>query len=338
MVPEKVLILGGTRFIGPAIVESLRARGAGITVFHRGLHHATIPLVVDERIGDRTNGEALRDLISDVRPDAIIDTFAMTEDTAQVTLDALEGWSGRLVMLSSCDVYRNFGGALGVETEPPSSTPLDEDSPVRSKLYPYRAHPPRLASDPQAWRDRYDKIPVEKAYLAAGAVVLRLPMVFGPGDYQHRMAPYLRRMLDDRPFILLAEEFSGYVFPRGYIDNVADAIATATYADVQGRIFNVVDERLYTELEWIQAIAQVMDWRGEVLTVPTDGLPESLRPGLGLAYRLEISGRRIRAELGFNEGVSPDEAIARCVAWERENMPEISCNYDEEDAAADKTK
>ena len=333
MATEKVLILGGTRFIGPAIVNNLRDRGLDVTVLHRGINRAEIPLSVQERIGDRMDGAVLRELVGEINPDAIIDTFAMTEETAQITLDSLENWTGQLVMLSSCDVYRNFGGALGLEKDEPSPQPIDEDSPLRTHMYPYRANPPRLASDPQAWRDRYDKIPVEKAYLAKGALVLRLPMVFGPGDYQHRMAPYLRRMLDKRPFLILPSELENFVFPRGYIDNVAEAIAIAALSSTKGRIYNVADEHVYQEIEWVRAIAKALDWWGEIRTVPNDALPEDLKVGLGCQYGLEITARRIREELGVLEIVDPVTAIERCVAWEREYMPEVPVDYSLEDTA-----
>ena len=333
MAIEKVLVLGGTRFIGPAIVQNLRHRGLDVTVFHRGVNSAEIPISVDERIGDRMKPGAIADLVADVRPDSIIDTFAMTEETASITLGALKDWQGRLVMLSSCDVYLNFGGALGLETSEPSPQPIDEDSPLRTVRYPYRANPPRLASDPQAWRDQYDKIPVEEAYLSAGAVVLRLPMVFGPGDYQHRMAPYLKRMLDKRPFVFVPADMEHYVFPRGYIDNVAEAVAVAAMSDLSARIFNVADEKVYAELEWVQAIARTLSWDGEILLRPNETLPPSVQAGLVTKYGLEISGKRIRDDLGVTEVVDPTTAIARCVAWERDNLPDVQVDYAAEDSA-----
>ena len=62
--------------------------------------------------------------------------------------------------------------------------PLTEDSPLREKLYPYRGEGKDRSFD------EYDKIPVEHAYVnhpeIAGTVV-RLPAVYGEGDYQYRI-------------------------------------------------------------------------------------------------------------------------------------------------------
>jgi nucleoside-diphosphate-sugar epimerase len=51
----RVLILGGTRFIGPPVVRCLVEQGHSVTVFHRGLSTAQLPLGVQSILGDRNN-------------------------------------------------------------------------------------------------------------------------------------------------------------------------------------------------------------------------------------------------------------------------------------------
>ena len=111
-------------------------------------------------------------------------------------------------MVSSIDVYRNYDVLRGKEDGPPDAAPLREDSPLRSRLYPYRD--PEDA-DPHALNNVYDKILAERAYLSDPTLpgtVLRLPFVYGPGDYQHRLHTYLKRMDDKRPVILFSQEAS----------------------------------------------------------------------------------------------------------------------------------
>ncbi len=65
---------------------------------------------------------------------------------------------------------------------------LNEDSPLRGQLYPLRSH----ASGPEDMLYHYDKILVECELLEntiMPATILRLPMVYGPGDPQHRIRP-----------------------------------------------------------------------------------------------------------------------------------------------------
>ena len=62
------------------------------------------------------------------------------------------------------------------------------------------------------WLDEeYDKIPVEREILGdpdLPGTVLRLPMVYGPGDPLHRFFPTLKRMDDRRPAILFEEKLA----------------------------------------------------------------------------------------------------------------------------------
>jgi hypothetical protein len=64
---------------------------------------------------------------------------------------------------------------------------------------------------------------VEQVLLAVAdlpVTVLRLPAVYGPGDAQHRLRPYLQRMLDGRPGILLHEGQAAWRWTRGYVRNL----------------------------------------------------------------------------------------------------------------------
>ena len=93
-------------------------------------------------------------------------------------------------------MYRAYGVFLGLEPGPIEPTPLTEESPLRTALFPYR----KQAQGPDDFFHDYDKIPVERAVLGDAGLpgtVLRLPMVHGPGDPYRRLSPYLKRM-DDR--------------------------------------------------------------------------------------------------------------------------------------------
>ena len=62
--------------------------------------------------------------------------------------------------------------------------------------------------------------------------VLRLPTVYGPGGYQHRLFEYLKRMDDGRPAILLGEGMASWRWTHGYVEDVALAVVLAV-ADEQ---------------------------------------------------------------------------------------------------------
>jgi nucleoside-diphosphate-sugar epimerase len=219
--------------------------------------------------------------------------------------------------------------------------PLTEDAPLRERLYPYRGETPRPANDPQRWADDYDKILVERAVLGTPALpgtILRLPMVYGPRDEQHRLFSYLKRMDDGRPAILLAEGLANWRWTRGYVENVAHAIALAVIDErAAGRVYNVGEETALSSVDWVRAIGRHADWMGDVRVTAPAHLPKHLAGGTNTAQDLVTDSTRIRADLGYRELVGLDEALERTIAWERTNPPEqvdpAQFDYAAEDAA-----
>lgn len=320
----QIVVIGGTRFIGPFVVKRLHAQGHEVTLFHRGKSKAELPGGITHVLGDRNNLTDFQSEFKRIKPDVVLDMIPITEQHAQQVMNTFKGIAGRVIAVSSQDVYRAYGILLGKEDgyEPEL---LTEDSPVRQKLYPYRGEKPRAEDDPQKILDDYDKIPIEKTIMGASALpgtVLRLPMVYGPEDYQHRLFEYLKRMDDKRPAIILDKGLAGWRSSNGYVENVADAIALAVMTEhAKNRIYNVAEPNNPTMAEWITMIGRIAGWHGKIITVARDKLPQSLVPGFNTDQHLAVDTTRIRKELGYSEAVSLDEALARTIEWERKNPP-----------------
>src|SRR5262249_39588891 len=176
-------------------------------------------------------------------PEVVLDTRPMVENQARTLMGTLRGIARRVVALSSGDVYRAYRLIHGTETGPRQPVPIAEDAPLRQRLFPYRGETPRAADDPMRWLDDYDKILVERVVMGEPdlpGTVLRLPMVYGPGDEAHRLFPYLKRMDDGRPAILLEEVRSQWLWARGYVEDVAEAVVSAVLNNrAAGRAYNV---------------------------------------------------------------------------------------------------
>jgi nucleoside-diphosphate-sugar epimerase len=187
--------------------------------------------------------------------------------------------------------------------------------------------------------EEYDKIPVERIIRSDAqlpATVLRLPMVYGPGDPVHRLFAMVKRMDDRRPAILIQDDLATFIPPRGYVEDVAAAIALATISDrAAGRIFNIAPEHRFSELEWARKIGDAVGWKGSLIPVPPDKTPEHLRMPVNAAQHWIVSSKRIREELGFVEPTPLDVGISRTIQWERANPPAIDpkqFDYAAEDA------
>jgi nucleoside-diphosphate-sugar epimerase len=113
---------------------------------------------------------------------------------------------------------------------------------------------------------------------------------------------------------MLNERFANWKCPRGYVDDVAAAIAIAVVDDrATGRVYNVGETPALTETEWIRRIATVVEWNGKVLTVPEDRIPMPFK----FEQSLDTDSALIRRELAFTETVSPHVTLERTVSWER---------------------
>lgn len=319
----RVLVLGGTAFIGPHVVAELVACGHAVAVFHRGQTQARLPAGVIEIRGDRMrlaeHGGALRAY----HPDIVIDMTCMNEALARAAVDVFAGVARRLVMVSSMDVYRVYGGLHGSEEVTPSERPLSEDAPLRTVLHPYRGL--GMAGDGVFDPETYDKIPAERVVLECEALdsrVVRLPAVVGPGDRQHRLAAHLKRMDDGRPAILLGETHARWRWTHGYVEDVAQGIVlAATRDDAPSRVYHPGPPETPDVASWIGEIGRAARWRGRVVVVPDEMVPAHLRPRVDVRHHLAADTTRARVELGYQERYPLAAGLRRTVAWERAHPP-----------------
>jgi nucleoside-diphosphate-sugar epimerase len=339
----RILAIGGSGFIGPHVVRALVDRGQEVAVFHRGKAAISFPSDVRTILGDRNRLSEHAAALHEFRPEVVIDVILSSAAQPRHLMDTFCGVARRVVMLSSMDVYRACGVLHGSEPGPLETLPLTENSRLREKAQTY---PPPVLKALQGvfgWiDDEYDKVPVERAVLSdpqLPTTVLRLPMVYGPGDRLHRFYPVVKRIADGRQKILFSEGSAAWRSPRGYVENVAAAIALAAVSDhAAGEIYNIAEEPAYSELEWAQKIAAAMNWQGEFIALPEDKTPVHLRASGNAAQHWVASSAKIRGHLGYREPVALEEAIQRTIAWERENPPAGASfhqfDYAAEDAAA----
>jgi len=260
----RVLAIGATGFIGPHVVRLLIEQGHEVAVLHRN-ETSVLPAGAHHLLGDRNRLAEMERAIELLAADVVLDVVPYTERQAREVVDVFRGKTGRLIALSSADVYRNYDGLRGRATAPPDAGPLDENAPLRETRYPYRGHDLSFEH-----ADDYEKIDVEQVMMNVPelpAAVLRLPAVYGPGDAQHRLRPYLRRMIEHQE-VLLQNEQAAWRWTRGFVENVAAAIALAVVdARSAGRIYNVGEEPAPTEQEWVERIGAAANWNGAVVSV-----------------------------------------------------------------------
>jgi nucleoside-diphosphate-sugar epimerase len=307
----RVVVLGGTRFIGRAIVEELAARGHELLIVHRGRSEPDgLPAARHLHVDRRALPQARPELLA-FAPDAAVDTFALTAEDADAALATLPD-GVPAVVLSSGDVYRAYTALRhGLQTEP---MPLDEEAPVREDRYPYRGE--QLPGDVDA--DRYEKLDVESRYLGRGAVVLRLGVVYGERDSQAREDFVLRRLRHGRKRIPVGT--GTLLLSRAYVHDVARAAAAALERpQLAGEVLNVAERRTLPVRAWIDQIVRAAGGEAELVTVPDELLPPDLAL-TGASQHLLLDTAKARRLLDF-EDTDPEAAVRRSVAWHLEHPP-----------------
>lgn len=340
----KVLLVGGTGLTGPSTVAYLQQAGHQVTVFHRGKR--PLPARCEEIIGDHNQLAQYRQRFAQSNFDVVVDFITGSRRQAERLMEVFRGITGRIVVLSSMDVYRAMGVLRGTEPGPLQPLPLTEESELRSRSQYTAEELSRFKQILPYFDEEYEKIDVERTVVGERELpgtALRLPMVYGPGDYIHRFYYILKRMDDQRPYIIFSDDMAAWRTPRGFADNVGNAIAlAATSEKAAARIYNICEEESFSELEWAKKIGEAIGWKGEFVVLPREKAPKHLvHPGRADQHLVAFSAR-IRQELGYQEPISREEGILRTIPWERANPPQqvlfAPFDYDAEDAALQQLK
>jgi nucleoside-diphosphate-sugar epimerase len=336
----RILLIGGNGFIGSPVSRQLQAAGHSLAILHRSVDKNPSQSVTTIQ-GDRNRLSDCLEQMQRFSPDVIVDLILSSGEQAQQLMSTASKLAARVIAISSMDVYRAWGVLVQSEPGPLEPLPITEESPVRTNRQLYPQEHLKMMQSIFTWLDeRYDKVAVEEAVrngAQVGGIVLRLPMVFGPGDHLHRFFPLVKRFADGRPSVLLADDLAAWRGPRGYVENVAHAIALAATSGRAAGVYNVCEEPSLSELEWQKKIAAQARWPGNFVVLPREKTPKHLLPPGNAAQHVVVSSQRIRAELHYRDLVDGDEAIRRTFAWEQGHPPGVinpqQFDYEAEDAA-----
>jgi len=172
----KLLVLGGTQFVGRHVVRAALERGHQVTTFTRGRTNPDLFPEVEAIRGDRDGDHgALRAGTWD----AVVDTSAYKPRQAAAAADALKGWVGRYCLISTASVYAAFPDHGATEDAATHAPPDDPEAAVRPETY-----------GPL-------KVGCERAIVESfgdEALVLRPGVLVGPHDPTGRLGYWVERV------------------------------------------------------------------------------------------------------------------------------------------------
>ena len=184
----RLLILGGTWFLGRTLAETAVTLGWEVTTFSRGLHGHDVPGTVPVR-GRREDSDDVARLASGGRWDVVVDTSGYAPVAVDLAARMLRDRAARYVLISTVNAYR------GWPTEPlTDESPVYEDAGDDAKPVPSAAK----VLAPSGIMYGQGKAACERAlirsFLEHGSLILRPGVILGPYEYIGRLPWLLRRM------------------------------------------------------------------------------------------------------------------------------------------------
>ena len=311
----RVLVIGGTGFLGTHVVNRLIDKKYDVFLFNKdGSSREEVREVILE---DRKNIKKYRNKFESLKLDVVIDVVPYFKKDAEDVITTFKGITRKLVAISSSDVYYAFGILNNLETGSIVNDSLTEKSKLRKSRFIYHGVGGGM--------DEYEKIHIEEVYMKSEDInitILRVPMIYGPGDRYHRLFEYIKRMADDRPCILMEEGFSQWKWSKIYVKNLVEAVLlTIESGKSNGKIYNVASSETVTMKEWVLKIGRVFGWEGKIFSLSPDALPDRFCTSMNTKQNIIIDSSLIRKELYYKEKYSIEEAIKETIDWENENPP-----------------
>ncbi len=302
----RVLVIGGTRFIGRHTVQTLLDRGHRVAVFHRGTTPSPFGSQVEELLGDRLDPASVAATLRGHSFDAVIDIAYVWESRTGAreigyTADALEGAVRTYVYLSSVSVYGD--GPLPLHEESPRDPMLGaySEDKIAAENYLFEAHR----------RGRFD------------VSIVRPPFVYGPWNNIPREAWFWDRILAGRPVIV--PDDGKTLFQWAAAKDVAWALAECVdNPATRGEVFNIAEAEPITHAAFIDRLAAVAGKPVEKVFVSRKRLHEL--GGSAMGSRM-FFGATLDAEVDFSLSIDkaqrilgfrptdPVQGLAETFAW-----------------------
>ena len=248
----RVLVIGGTLFIGKLLVTRLLEAGHEITILHRKAAHS-LGSPVGNAVADRNDAAAVRSALAGRRFDAVYDIAydwerGTTGQQVEATARAIPCDLSRYVFMSSVAAY---GEGLNHAEEDPLAPETHPNDYVRNKA----------ASERALFRlHRESGFP---------AVTLRPPFVYGPQNPFYREAFFWDRIRLARPVIVPGD--GNRLMQFVYVHDLVEAcLAVLENPAAPGRAFNIAHEAPLTQVDAVNAFAAALGRPASIVRVPRE--------------------------------------------------------------------
>lgn len=248
----RVLVIGGTLFIGRLLVKRLLTAGHDVTILHRKAEHP-FGRKVRSVTADRNDASTISAALAGLRFDAVYDNVydwerGTTAAQVEATAKAIPGDLSRYIFMSSVAAY---GDGLNHAEDDPLASDIHPDPYVRNKAGSERA----------LFRMYHEsRFPV---------VTMRPPFIYGPENPFYREAFFWDRLRHDQAIIIPGD--GNRLMQFCYVNDLVEACyAALEKPTAPGRAFNVADDKPLTQVEVVTEMAKAAGKHASIVRVPRD--------------------------------------------------------------------
>ncbi len=304
---KTALVIGGTGPTGHFIVNGLLARNYEVAILHTGNHEvAEIPPEVEHIHTNPYDKGSVETALGQRGFDLCVATYGRLRAIAELMRGRVE----QFISIGGQPAYRGYMNA-GLFSPEGLPVPTREDAP--------------LVAEPEEDEKGYRIVRTERALfdLHPRATHFRYPYVYGPYQLVPREWCIVKRILDQRPFIIVPD--GGLTLHSyGYAENLAHALLLAVdQPDVAaGKIYNCGDEDVLSLRQVVEHVSAALGYTWDIIEMPWSwalpARPMVMQPST--THRV-VDISKLRAELGYRDKVKPADALAHTARWLRDNPP-----------------
>lgn len=237
----RILVMGGTRFVGVYLTKALVAAGHDVTVLNRGNHPVPVE-GVQQLTADRKDPDQLKSALTGQSFDAVFDNNGRELSDTQPLVECLQGSNVQhFIYMSSAGVYLKSDQMPHIEGDA-----LDPKSRHKGK------------ADTEA----YLQTQLEQTGFPYTSV--RPVYIYGAGNYNDIEAFFFDRLHRDRP--VLVPDNGAWITQLGHVSDLADAMAAVLgNSKAIGQIYNVSGDRFVTFSGLVERCAAVLNKEVELI-------------------------------------------------------------------------
>ena len=248
----KVLVIGGTLFIGKLLVEELLKGGHDVAVLHRKPKH-DLSRRVENMMADRNDVAELAEVLSGRRFDVVFDNVydwerGTTAAQVEATVRACGDRISRYIFMSSVAAY---GDGLNHKESDPLAPDYHPD--------PYVSH--KATTERLLFRMH--------AMTGFPLVTFRPPFIYGQGNPFYREQFFWDRLRAGRPIIIPGDGHRLMQFTYVY-DLVQAMVRSMVDPKAVGEAFNIGDPKPLTQVEFVEKLAKAANVEPTLVRVPRD--------------------------------------------------------------------